>query len=588
MATAGEMGNVVELFEREDPQFLDALRAVNAYDQLSAFADRWKTDSRPWAREQIFEYLKWPMNCPGHQTVVKRLFKNAEERNDDELMADFLVSFDRLVRRERKKQFQYDWQTGRYWSDEILHTPRNTISQQSTRHVRNPSTGAKIEIPVQAPKDPRLFSYHTRYHLRRRAWRYFRKMGYQRTDAYARAIARALVQYQDQDFSAGEHILECWGLVQACFHHHDAIEFTPTYARVVAGKTLADLTAAPRFPKQWQTDASTEILLDVLRRANSRLVRVWSSQLLIQHHKERLGTIAIEILFELLNHDDEDVQALGAEILVTHQEIDQLPIEMWMRLLQVRNLMILELICQAMRQHVLPERLTLEECVQLACFEATSVSRMGFEFLQSRVIETPEDRFLLRRLAGTECETMAAEIARWALSIVGTDDDAIYDVDSVCYFFDSLTAGVREESWKWLVAPSRGYDDPVLWSRILETPFDDVRLRVVEELTRRAKLPGVADDDLTPVWCSVLLGVHRGGRQKAKAVRQIGDALQQNPERAGDLLPVLSVAIRSIRQPEFRAGLATIVATLMSRPELAGTVRQHLPELNLTVEENRG
>ena len=37
-------------------------------------------DHRPWAREQVLRYVALPMDRPGHQPVVKRLFKHAEER----------------------------------------------------------------------------------------------------------------------------------------------------------------------------------------------------------------------------------------------------------------------------------------------------------------------------------------------------------------------------------------------------------------------------------------------------------------------------------------------------------------------------
>jgi hypothetical protein len=78
----------------------------------------------------------------------------------------------------------------------------------------------------------------------------------------------------------------------------------------------------------------------------------------------------------------------------------------------------------------------------------------------------------------------------------------------------------------------------------------------------------------------VLLGVHRGGRQKVKAVRQLADAIAAEPARAAALLPVLAVAIRSVRGPEMRAGLAAVMSLVAQRPELSGAVREKLPELN--------
>jgi hypothetical protein len=83
------------------------------------------------------------------------------------------------------------------------------------------------------------------------------------------------------------------------------------------------------------------------------------------------------------------------------------------------------------------------------------------------------------------------------------------------------------------------------------------------------------------LWASVLLNVHRGSRQKPWVVRQMVDRLLKKPEEADQLLPILSVALRSVRGPEWRAGLAGVVALVERHPELEATVRQTFPELQL-------
>jgi len=98
-------------------------------------------------------------------------------------------------------------------------------------------------------------------------------------------------------------------------------------------------------------------------------------------------------------------------------------------------------------------------------------------------------------------------------------------------------------------------------------------------------MPALASDQLAPVWCSVLLGVHRGGRQKLKAVRAIAEAVAHAPESAARLLPVMAVAVRSVRGPEMRVGLAAVMTLLEQRPELAAAVRTQLPELHFELGE---
>ena len=135
---------------------------------------------------------------------------------------------------------------------------------------------------------------------------------------------------------------------------------------------------------------------------------------------------------------------------------------------------------------------------------------------------------------------------------------------------------------------SAGYHDPGLFARLMETPFDKLRLRLVDLMHKRsigaAETPGLRAsglEALAPVWCSVLLAVHRGGRQKSKAVRQIGEAIREKPESAELLLPILAVAIRSVRPSEARAGLSAVVGAVESHPKLAPAVARHLPELKL-------
>src|SRR5262245_51231889 len=118
---------VDESFASGDDRFIEHLRAVTQPKYLAGLADRWKKDPRPWAREQVLRYLEFPMDRPGHQPVVKRLFKQAEANKDDELMAAFLVAFDRLVRRKRYQRWQYDYQTRESWTVEELYTPRDQI-----------------------------------------------------------------------------------------------------------------------------------------------------------------------------------------------------------------------------------------------------------------------------------------------------------------------------------------------------------------------------------------------------------------------------------------------------------------------------
>ena len=60
-----------------------------------------------------------------------------------------------------------------------------------------------------------------------------------------------------------------------------------------------------------------------------------------------------------------------------------------------------------------------------------------------------------------------------------------------------------------------------------------------------------------------------------------GDNLAERPEDGALLLPVVRVALRSVRGPEWRAGISGIVQLVEHRPELEKLVGELFPELQL-------
>jgi hypothetical protein len=89
---------------------------------------------------------------------------------------------------------------------------------------------------------------------------------------------------------------------------------------------------------------------------------------------------------------------------------------------------------------------------------------------------------------------------------------------------------------------------------------------------------------LASLWTGVLLAIHRGGRAKLTALRQVSDAIRAEPQSTRTLLPVLVVAIRSVRPAEARAGLAALVTAIEAQADLEPLVREALPELVLEAE----
>jgi hypothetical protein len=559
---------------------------------LAGLADRWKKDPRPWAREQVFAYLGLPMDCQGHHPVVKRLFKHAEASHDHELMAAFLVAFDRLVRRQRRVRYRYDFQARQASQVEELYAPRNQIVAQSTgrQYFQNPRTGEHVNSArnVRVPRHGLLFSYTTRGYLRRRACRYFRRLGFQRPTEYCPAVAVALGQFRDQDLAKGENILDSWSLLHIAFRASLVLAFKRRFVEIAEGKTLGMLEAAPQFPELWKKPEAGPLLLRLVAKAESRLVRVWAIHLVKRDHLATLRTVSADQLLLLLDHDSEEVQQFGADLLDTLTGIGAWPLSLWLQLLETRSVTALAAICEAMARHVTPERVSFDQCVTLACARATPVARLGLSWLGKQTVSRDQDRSALGRLAEVRCDAVGVDAATYALSVIGAAH--FYQTDCVSPFFDSLNTQVRRGALNWLSPVSPGFEDAALWSRLLETPYDDVRLWLVDQLKTRARqIPSpsaLRRQDLSMVWTSVLLGIQRGGRAKLTALRQISQAIARQPERAEQLVPVLAVAIRSVRPPEARAGLAALLAAVSAQPNLEATLARYLPELRLSPGES--
>lgn len=574
-----------EYFSAEDERFVDALREVDDPRRLAQLADLWKRDTREWAREQKIKYLRMAPDCVGHQPVVKRLFKQAQEDADDRVVAACAALFDRLVRHTRRTRYRWDWRSRSSWQEEYLAPSAPKLPNDlEDREVVNPWTGEKMNIgPAPMHWNAVYFSYRTRYYLQRRAWRYFRRLFHQGGDRYRAAVKHVLMEYRDEDLDSGERLLDCWTLMQIAFREHPALRFGRERVRLAQGGRLSELTAAPYFLGVWLSADAFPPLVDLMRDSPSRLVRVWAMQLVERAHADSAAQLPVETLLELLFSDDQDMLRFAAGLLKDNRAFGALPLESWLKLLDEAGPAALETVCTAMRHHNIASRLSLAECVGLATREPAPVAQLALAELKARQIVTEEEHDHVARLADAECAALAGELADWALGVVGSQQE--YDRDHVSRFFDSLSADVRESAWKWLdAADCPGRDDPVLFCRLLETPYHDLKLRVVDLLERRS-LPGEAAPGLTPIWTAVLVGIHRGGRQKLRASRQLAEALSREPSRADEVLPILAAAVRSVRRPESRAALSAVVGSLTVEPTLSEAVGRWLPELEVLAVE---
>ncbi|MFT3789165.1 MAG: hypothetical protein QM770_23810 [Tepidisphaeraceae bacterium] len=212
------------------------------------------------ARQLKLSYATRPPAAQREPLIFKRLFKHADATGDHELMAAFLVATDRLIRRKRRKRVR--WAQGTLETSEVLRVASNYNG---------------------------LFrSNATNHYVRRRAWRHFRRLGFRDPATYRTHVAAALARYDDADVRAGENLLDCWGLMHACFGKSKEIAFDARHTNIAPSGVFANLSAAPMFERHWADAAGLPVLLDLLLAARCRPVRVWAIQLLKRLHKPAL------------------------------------------------------------------------------------------------------------------------------------------------------------------------------------------------------------------------------------------------------------------------------------------------------------
>lgn len=608
----GSWSYAEELLERGDAAFVDELRRITDAERLGNFALKWFADRRPASRRLLLLYLQRPLNAFRHEALVKRLFKLAEQAGDDEIMAHFLAVFDRSLRRVKGKRHHYkhaafssrdeaaaemqrwteqginvtnsyEW-SGRHqlygsWTEDVIFTPGGTTMWRPT------DKDAKGPFPVDEhwrdgwQKRCWLFSLATRRYLRRRAWRYFRNLAKNTPERYVSAAVVALRLYQDEDVADGLALIDNWGLMHILFHHSPVLMSTQNGWTLAEGQSLKELQPAPFREDLWK--AAPKQLLALLKDAQCRPVRQWAVRMIRRDHAALLENLPAEELFALLASDDVELMELAAEILGRLPNLAQLGIERLLGLVENANPQSLEFLCKLV-QALKPEEVGLTRAARLAALRPIPTARLGFRWLRALKPASEEDCRTLLRLLEAECEPLRPAIVRWLRETLSASPH--FQTLWVLDYLDSRHADVRKAGWQWLTEDPKTRDDTAIWQRLFETPYDDIKLPLIAALDQRVKQPppdnGRLDGELVRfLWASVLLNIHRGGRTKPQVVEQLLRRLKKHPNEVGELLPILATALRSIRGPEWRIGLAGVVKLVEQHPNLAPLVQEKFPEL---------
>jgi hypothetical protein len=567
---------VDEYFASADDRFLPELLSCRAEGALKALAARWYEDRRPWARASLLEYVDDGCDRPRHRALVKGLFKRAEAAADDEALVHFMAAFDRFAQRRLVEVKKYDWSTRKVRTEFVLQDDPAVVSRirkaPAERKARNPQTGEPILLRVPV-KEVERFSRRTRRYLSRRVFRYFRRLGRRDPERYGKTVRAALLLYQDDHLREPAQLLNAWSLVHVLYWGSSVLVRSPHGVRLAAGAALADLTPAPLYPQAWRGIFGE--VLSLAERAASRTVRTFALAMLTRDYGAELGELAPGRLRQLLQSPYEEVQEFAARRLREARGLESLALAEWLTLLQVENLSVLPLVCELVEKHVHPDRLDLAQCVELACSPAAPVAELGLRWARGKPIRGAGDLRLLRAFAEARAPRVRAEGVAWLGDLLAESADT--RPEDARELIDARHAEVRKAGLA--LVEKRFAEEPALWAALTETPYDDVRSHLVAKLGDwERRLDSSA---LRRVWATTLLAIHRGGRPKRAVVRQVADRIAERPEEADSLLPLLGIALRSVRAPERRAGLATLARAAYRRTELRGAIARLLPEVTL-------
>ena len=202
------------------------------------------------------------------------------------------------------------------------------------------------------------------------------------------------------------------------------------------------------------------------------------------------------------------------------------------------------------------------------------VAELGLRWTRSHCGEATDLRSL-RPLADARAPRVRAEAIEWLGGLLA--ESARTAPEDARELIDSKHAEVRRAGLALM--QRRFADEPALWAALGETPYDDVRSQLVTALSRWEQQ--LDAESLRRVWATTLLAIHRGGRAKRAVVVQVAERLVRCPEAAEELLPLLAIALRSVRVSERRSGLALLARAACRQPALAAAAARLLPELRI-------
>jgi hypothetical protein len=569
-----------DLLARGDAAFLDELDVLADPRRLKKLARSWPLDQGP-ARTLLLSYLHRPLN-PFHEPLVVRLFRRAGRAGDDELMGLFFVLFDRSLEPHQRPGGKRVlrpalMKRGRAIGDAYIVTVSQGAGPKPWVRVLHLTPSQRRDYEAY-----RLFAVPTRLLLRKGAWSYFNRLAREHPERYVPAMKEVLLRYVDEDIKDEPALLSRWGLLKVLFFHSDCIEPSrrgSVWRGIDGWRWLYNnLPPAPAHEALWQERPET--LLDLAAEAPCRVVSLWAGRLLRKQPSEVLARLGH---FQAIIGPAQAV----ASVLLRGGGFKEVSVQTWLDLLKARGEWALQPVLDLCGQYLPPEKVTLEQAVDLACSESPVAARRGWEtYVEHHLNQgSAEPGVLLRLLHAPDASlrwVMASRVRHW-LAAVEVPARWIHA------FTDSHHEDVRNEGRQWLVADHR-LRDPGVWRRLVRSPFRDVRGCVLELLDSCQRDQPMTLSDALPLtpagvlalWARVLLTVFGSRRRQMPVlVRQLVERLEWRPADGESLVPMLAEVLQGSQGATWATALAGVVRLAELHPEWEAILAREAPELAL-------
>ncbi len=523
---------------------------------LTSFADKWIANTSPFARRMLIRYVDEACDRRGQRPLVRRIVQRAEEKNDRELLAHLLVAFDRLVTFHKRRRYDYA-------TRQMIHVVvRARTSERALRRA-----GEEWPFPL-------VFSGRTRSYLRRRVLRAFRASGHREPERYLREILDVLGLYEDKHLDAPEKLVASWSLLRILHAHSPVLANDGRRIAVRVGRQLAELTPAPMHPDAWK--AGFEPIFAAMPKMRALFVRRQIALHLKAVHQDALVALPLERLRPLLRSQHPDLASLGAELLATSKGAETMPVAEWLALAEVDDPTALSAIADRMEKVVAPGRVTLADVVRLVRSKHARIADLGVLLLKEKRATKPEE--LTAAMAMVDAPIATARTGALAWLVPAIEDTKLGTDTHVRDLLDARFEDARASALALIEKSERFRDAAMLWQALSESPYDDARAFLLRHLDARAA--ALTPESLARLWATTLLAVHRGSRSKQRALVTIGTRLGERPEEAASLLALLALALRSVREPERRGGIAAAIQAAARVPGLREKIASAIPELS--------